>query len=115
MPTLYGIKNCDTIKKARQWLDKNGIAYRFHDYREDGLTPELLKSFLTRCGWQTLLNQRSTSWRQLDAAQKADLDENKALALMLETPTLIKRPVLENDDKLLVGFMAEQYQAEFIR
>lgn len=113
MPTLYGIKNCDTIKKARLWLDKNGIDYRFHDYRENGLSPELLKSFVDRSDWQTLLNQRSTSWRQLDAAQKTDLDEDKALKLMLETPTLIKRPVLENDGKLIVGFKAEQYQAEF--
>lgn len=115
MPTLYGIKNCDTIKKARKWLDQNGIDYRFHDYREDGLTIELLKSFLARSDWQTLLNQRSTSWRQLDESKKTDLDENKALGLMLETPTLIKRPVLDHDGKLIVGFKAEQYQAEFIR
>lgn len=115
MPILYGIKNCDTIKKARLWLDKNGIDYRFHDYREDGLTPELLKSFLARTDWQMLLNQRSTSWRQLDAAQKSDLDEEKALRLMLEIPTLIKRPVLENGDELIVGFKAERYQAEFGR
>ncbi|WP_404356368.1 ArsC family reductase [Methylotuvimicrobium sp. KM1] len=113
MPTLYGIKNCDTIKKARKWLDQNGIDYRFHDYREDGLTTELLKNFLARSDWQTLLNQRSTSWRQLDAAQKSDLDEDKALKLMLETPTLIKRPVLDNGGQLVVGFKAEQYQAEF--
>lgn len=113
--TLYGIKNCDTIKKARNWLEQHCIDYRFHDYREDGLTPELLKSFLARSDWQTLLNQRSTSWRQLDAAKKNNLDENKALALMLETPALIKRPVLENGDKLIIGFKAEHYQAEFGR
>lgn len=113
MPTLYGIKNCDTIKKARKWLDQNGIDYLFHDYRENGLTTELLKDFLARSNWQTLLNQRSTSWRQLDESKKADLDENKALGLMLETPTLIKRPVLDHDGKLIVGFKAEQYLAEF--
>lgn len=115
MPTLYGIKNCDTVKKARKWLDKNGIDYHFHDYREDGLTTELLKNFLARSDWQTLLNQHSTSWRQLDAARKSDLDEDKALKLMLETPTLIKRPVFDTEDKLIVGFKAEQYQAEFDR
>lgn len=115
MPTLYGIKNCDTIKKARKWLDQNGIDYRFHDYREDGLTAELLKNFLSRSDWQTLINQRSTSWRHLDEAHKADLDEDKALKLMLETPTLIKRPVFDTEDKLIVGFKAEHYQAEFDR
>lgn len=115
MPILYGIKNCDTIKKARKWLDQNGIDYRFHDYREDGLTVELLKNFLARSDWQTLLNQRSTSWRQLDESKKADLDENKALGLMLETPTLIKRPVLDHDGKLIIGFKVEHYQTEFDR
>ncbi len=115
MPTLYGIKNCDTIKKARKWLDQNGIDYRFHDYREDGLTTELLKNFLARSDWQTLLNQHSTSWRQLDTGQKSDLNEDKALKLMLETPTLIKRPVLYTEDNLIVGFKAEQYQVEFDR
>ncbi|GAB4256828.1 MAG: ArsC family reductase [Methylomicrobium sp.] len=109
--TLYGIKNCDTIKKTRKWLEDNHIEYRFHDYREDGLTDELLKSFFARIDWQILLNQRSTSWRQLDESQKVDLDENKALDLMLDIPTLIKRPVLDHDGKLLVGFKAEQYQA----
>ena len=113
MPTLYGIKNCDTVKKARQWLDKHKIDYRFHDFREDGLTQAMLKHFAEQLDWQELLNQRSTSWRQLDAAQKADLNEDKALQLMHETPTLIKRPVLDADGKWLVGFKAERYQAEF--
>ncbi|MEQ1620263.1 MAG: ArsC family reductase [Methylococcales bacterium] len=104
MITLYGIKNCDTVKKARKWLDDNGIAYRFHDYRSDGLSPELLEHFADQLGWNTLLNRSSTSWRQLNAEQQADLDAEKALELMLTTPTLIKRPILDTGKQLLIGF-----------
>lgn len=109
MFTLYGIKNCDTVKKARKWLDDNGIAYRFHDYRSDGLSPELLKTFADQLGWNALLNRSSTSWRQLSAEQQADLDTEKALALMLTTPTLIKRPILDTGNKLLIGFKDGSY------
>jgi Spx/MgsR family transcriptional regulator len=109
MFSLYGIKNCDTVRKARKWLDDNGIAYRFHDYRSDGLSPELLKTFADQLGWNTLLNRSSTSWRQLSAEQQADLDAEKALALMLATPTLIKRPILDTSGKLLIGFKADEY------
>jgi arsenate reductase len=104
MHTLYGIKNCDTVKKARTWLDQNGIAYRFHDFRIDGLTPELLQHFAEHSDWNKLLNRSSTSWRQLSAEQQADLTSEKALQLMLTTPTLIKRPVLDIGDKLILGF-----------
>jgi arsenate reductase len=104
MYTLYGIKNCDTVKKARNWLDQNGLAYRFHDYRTDGLTPELLQHFAEGLDWNKLLNRSSTSWRQLSAAQQADLDMENALQLMLTTPTLIKRPILDTGDKLFLGF-----------
>lgn len=112
MPTLYGIKNCDTVKKARLWLDQNDIAYQFHDYRTDGLTPELLKSFAEQLGWNTMLNRSSTSWRQLSPEQQADLTQEKALQLMLNTPTLIKRPILDTGKKLVIGFKSEHYAAE---
>jgi arsenate reductase len=109
MFALYGIKNCDTCKKARQWLEQNGIEHRFHDYRADGLTPELLQSFIDRLGWEKLLNKSSTSWRQLSPEQQADLTREKAARLMLETPTLIKRPILDTGNKLIIGFKADQY------
>jgi len=111
MITLYGIKNCDTVKKARKWLDDNGIAYRFHDYRSDGLSPELLQTFADQLGWNTLLNRSSTSWRQLSTEQQADLNADKAIALMLATPTLIKRPILDTSNKMLIGFKADEYAA----
>ena len=111
MTALYGIKNCDTCKKARQWLDQHGIEHRFHDYRLDGLSPELLQRFIDGLGWEKLLNKSSTSWRQLGPERQADLTHEKAMALMLETPTLIKRPILDTGNKLIVGFKADQYAA----
>jgi arsenate reductase len=108
MYTLYGIKNCDTVKKARQWLDQNGIAYRFHDFRSEGLTSILMANFVARSDWNLLLNRSSTSWRQLNTDQKADLTEHKAIKLMLNTPTLIKRPILDTGDKLIIGFIARE-------
>lgn len=104
MHTLYGIKNCDTVKKARSWLDQNGIAYQFHDFRADGLTPELLQHFAEHLDWTKLLNRSGTSWRQLSAEQQSGLTQEKAMQLMLDTPTLIKRPVLDAGDKLILGF-----------
>jgi Spx/MgsR family transcriptional regulator len=112
MTTLYGIKNCDTIKKARLWLDQNGVAYQFHDYRTDGLAPELLMNFADKLGWEAMLNRSSTSWRQLSPEQQADLTEEKALQLMLSTPTLIKRPILDTGKKLVIGFKSQQYAAD---
>ncbi|WP_349432660.1 ArsC family reductase [Methylomarinum sp. Ch1-1] len=110
MHTLYGIKNCDTVKKARKWLDEHHIEYRFHDYRADGLNAQLLQHFSSTLGWEAMLNKRSTSWRQLNDAQKNNLSEPTALQLMLETPTLIKRPILDTGEQLLIGFNAEHYQ-----
>jgi len=106
---LYGIKNCDTIKKTRAWLDARQIDYRFHDYRADGLDSALLQRFVDQLGVDAILNQRSTSWRQLSEAQKTDLTPAKAMQLMLETPTLIKRPILLVDDQLFVGFKPDLY------
>lgn len=106
---LYGIKNCDSVKKARAWLDGRQIIYRFHDYRLDGLNPILLQQFIAQLGLETVLNQRSTSWRQLNDAQKQDLNPDKALQLMLDTPALIKRPILAIGTKFHIGFTPDYY------
>ncbi len=110
---LYGIKQCDTVRKARRWLDDAGIEYRFHDLREDGLDVDQIRAWLKSSDWESLLNRRSTSWRQLSKAQQTDLDEDKAVQLMLQYPTLIKRPVLVSDGALLIGFKADSYTREF--
>ncbi|OAI05345.1 ArsC family reductase [Methylomonas methanica] len=112
MIVVYGIKNCDSVKKARTWLEARHIAYRFHDYRIDGLDAALLQSFVDALGVDAVLNQRSTSWRQLDDAQKSDLTPDKAVQLMLAVPTLIKRPILDNGQQLIVGFNPDQYPTE---
>ncbi len=111
MTTLYGIKNCDTIKKARKTLDDNNVSYQFHDYRADGLDEDLLRHFEAELGWEAILNRRSTSWRQLSEEDKTDLNAEKAIQLMLANPTLIKRPILDTGEHLIIGFKAEQYQA----
>ncbi|GAB6141068.1 ArsC family reductase [Methylosoma difficile] len=110
MFTLYGIKNCDTVKKARQWLDNNGIHYRFHDFRADGLSAAQLQSFADAVGWEKLLNRSSTSWRQLSTEQQSHPNADTALALMLATPTLIKRPVLDTGSQVIIGFKADTYE-----
>jgi len=110
MYTLYGIKNCDTVKKARKWLDENTIAYQFHDFRSDGLNTKLLTTLEASLGWENMLNRRSASWRQLDDQQKDNLSSAKAILLMQETPTLIKRPVLDTGEKILIGFNLDDYQ-----
>ena len=110
--TLYGIKNCDTMKKARTWLDARGVAYSFHDYKAEGIDRARLEGWIGKVGWETLLNRAGTTFRKLPDADKADLDEGKALALMLGQPSMIKRPVLDLDGRLIVGFKAEQYEKE---
>lgn len=112
MNTLYGIKNCDTVKKAKTWLQENQINFDFHDYRDDGLDSCLLEQFETGLGWENMLNKRSTTWRQLPEQQKQNMNKALALQLMLEQPTLIKRPVFDTGKKLLIGFSAKQYQNE---
>ena len=110
MITLYGIKNCDTVKKARKWLDANSIAHQFHDVRTDGLEMVMLTRWAKVAGWQKLLNTRSTTWRQIPEAERRDINEKNALKLMLANPTLIKRPVLEQNEKVLVGFAEAEYR-----
>jgi arsenate reductase (glutaredoxin) len=107
--TLYGIKNCDTMKKARSWLDNQGVRYEFHDYKASGIDAATLGRWAGQVGWETLLNRAGTTFRKLSDAQKAELGERKALALMLEQPSMIKRPVLEMGKRILVGFSPEVY------
>lgn len=102
--TLYGIPNCDTVKKARAWLDGRGIAYRFHDYKKSGVPAEGLEDWVAQQGWEALLNRRGTTFRALADEDKQDLDAGRALALMVAHPSAIKRPVLEWQEGLLVGF-----------
>ncbi len=110
--TIYGIKNCDTMKKARAWLDKHGVDYSFHDYKTAGIDKDRLARWSKVVGWETLLNRTGTTFRKLDEADKANLTEKKAMALMLAQPSMIKRPVLEAGGKLLVGFKPEIYAKE---
>ena len=112
MTTIYGIKNCDTMKKARAWLDARGVAYDFHDYKTAGIAREKLKGWSDKLGWETLLNRAGTTFKKLPDADKAAIGEKKALALMLAQPSMIKRPVLELGGKLVVGFKPEIYEKE---
>jgi arsenate reductase (glutaredoxin) len=113
--TIYGIKNCDTMKKARAWLDSHGVAYSFHDYKADGISKEQLSRWADELGWEILLNRAGTTFRKLPDADKEGLDERRAIALMLAQPSMIKRPVLESDGRLLVGFKPEIYAKEVTR
>jgi Spx/MgsR family transcriptional regulator len=109
MITVYGIPNCDTIKKARKWLSDNGKDYSFHDYRKQGVPEKELRNWVKQLGWETLLNKRGTTWRKLDETTKASVDEASAIQIMLDNPSIIKRPVLSSGKTLLVGFSAEEY------
>jgi arsenate reductase len=109
--TIYGIKTCDTIQKARSWLDAHGIAYGFHDYREGGIDRASLARWVAEHGWTTVLNRASTTYRALPEADKQGLDDDKAIALMLAQPTMIKRPVLDLGSRRLVGFKPDAYAA----
>ncbi|GAA0360015.1 ArsC family reductase [Bowmanella denitrificans] len=113
MTKLFGIKNCDTIKKARTWLEQHSIAYEFHDYRADGLDPTWLHEVASSLGWQALLNTRGTTYRQLSDKQKADMNMDKALSLMCEFPAMIKRPLLQHNQQYHLGFKADQYASLF--
>ncbi|MTH45893.1 ArsC family reductase [Intestinirhabdus alba] len=115
MIILYGIKNCDTIKKARRWLEAHGVEYRFHDYRSDGLDSTLLSGFIDALGWEALLNTRGTTWRRLDEARRSAVtDAASAAALMSEMPAIVKRPLLHAPGRpMLLGFSESSYQHFF--
>jgi Spx/MgsR family transcriptional regulator len=111
--TIYGIKNCDTMKKARAWLDKRGVVYEFHDYKTAGIERSQLEGWARDAGWETLLNRAGMTFRKLPEKDKEGLTEKKAIALMAAQPSMIKRPVLDVGGKLLVGFKPEQYEKSF--
>ncbi len=111
MLTVYGIANCDTVKKARRWLDEAGIDHVFHDYKKSPPTAELLREWCDKLGHDALINRRGTTWRQLPESDKIGLDQEKAIALMCRHPSLIKRPVVEKDGMRLLGFDPVQYSA----
>ncbi len=111
--TIYGIKNCDTMKKARAWLDQRGVKYAFHDYKAQGIDRGHLEGWAKDVGWETLLNRAGTTFRKLPDKDKAGVTQAKAIQLMLEQPSMIKRPVLEAGKALLVGFKPEEYEKTF--
>lgn len=108
---LYGIKNCDTMKKARAWLDSNGVSYEFHDYKTAGVTRATVERWASAVGWETLLNRAGTTYRKLPEQRRSNLTRATAIELMLEQPSMIKRPVLERGRTLLVGFDPDTYSA----
>ena len=112
--TIYGIKNCDTMKKARAWLDSRGVAYDFHDYKAQGIARDKLKQWSDELGWETLLNRAGTTFRKLPETDREGLNERKALALMTAQPSMIRRPVLDIGGKLLVGFKPDAYAREVV-
>ncbi|PVM88935.1 ArsC family reductase [Caulobacter radicis] len=109
--TIYGIKACDTMKKARTWLDEHGVAYAFHDYKASGAVRADVERWVEALGWETVLNRAGTTFRKLPDADKAGIDARKAVELMLAQPSMIKRPMLDVDGKLLAGFKPDQYTA----
>ncbi|MCW9014551.1 MAG: ArsC family reductase [Gammaproteobacteria bacterium] len=113
MIKLYGIPNCDTIKKARKWLTDNNIKYEFYDYKKQGVPEKALKKWIKQLGWEILLNKRGTTWRKLDDTTKNSIDQTSAIQLMLDYPSIIKRPVLDLGNKYEAGFTAEKYQQLF--
>lgn len=113
MITLYGISNCDTIKKARAWLGNNGIEYIFHDYRKQGLERDQLEAWSDELGWESLLNRRGSTWRQLPESIRATINRDQAISLMLEHPAMIKRPLLDLGQSRKLGFKDTDYQSYF--
>lgn len=109
--TLYGIPNCDTVKKARNWLEGQSITYAFHDYKKAGADAERLKRWCDEAGWEALLNRSGTTFKKLDASEKEGMNQSKAIMLMLSQPSMIKRPVVEHDGGLLLGFKATDWES----
>jgi len=113
MTTIYGIKDCDTMKKAFKWLDDHGVEYEFHDFKKAGLDEKQLKTWVKQVGWEALVNRRGLTWRKLPEAEREGINEARAIKLMLANTSLVKRPVLANRKKLLVGFKPDEYAAFF--
>jgi arsenate reductase len=113
MVTLHGLKTCDTTRAARRWLDARGVIYAFHDVREDGLTKAQVESWVKQLGWEKVLNKTSTTWRELPDSEKSGVDAKKAVALLLAHPALVKRPLLDRDGEVSVGFKPADYAALF--
>ena len=113
MITVYGIKNCDTVKKARKWLDDHAIDYAFHDLRADGLTQDQVGAWVAELGWENLVNKRSTSWKALDESERNSMDSDSAQAAIMTQPTLIKRPLLDTGHQRFTGFSASNYEKIF--
>ncbi|MCY0092913.1 ArsC family reductase [Hoeflea ulvae] len=111
--TIYGIKNCDTMKKARTWLAEHSVEAEFHDYKASGIDRAHLQRWCSEAGWETVLNRAGTTFRKLDDADKQDLDQDKAIALMLAQPSMIKRPVLEAENRIIIGFKPDLYEQFF--
>ena len=111
MITLYGIPNCDTMKKARKWLDSHKIDYQFHDYKKMGAPEKQLKQWIKQLGWEILLNKRGTTWRKLDDSIKDSVDKKSAIQIMLDNPSIIKRPVIDINGEIIVGFAEQDYKA----
>ncbi len=111
--TLYGIPNCDTVKKARNWLEAQGLAYNFHDYKKAGAPAAQLNGWCDQLGWEVVLNRAGTTFKKLTDAQKADLNQDRAISLMIDQPSMIKRPIVEYGDGLLIGFKPEAWQTAF--
>ncbi|KZN12799.1 ArsC family reductase [Marinomonas sp. TW1] len=109
MLNIYGIKNCDTMKKAFRWLDEHQVEYQFHDYKKEGVNAELAATWVAKLGWEAVINKRGTTWRKLTDDVKENMNESNAVALMLEQPSVIKRPLIVKNDDVYLGFNAEQY------
>jgi len=110
---MYGIPNCDTIKKAKKWLEANGIDYEFHNYKKEGISKAKLKDWCKQVDWEILLNRRGTTWRKLDDATKEGINKTSAIGIMTAETSIIKRPVIETDDMILVGFFEDEYKSTF--
>ena len=113
MITVFGIKNCDTIKKARNWLSDQGIEYQFHDFRTDGIDQEKIENWIQQAGWETVLNRRCTTWRKLDSSVQDSTNRDNVAALLAEYPAMIKRPILDIDGDITVGFKPDIYRSIF--
>ena len=108
--TVFGIKNCDTMKKAMKWLDDNSVSYHFHDYKKEGVPERRLRQWLEALGWETVINKRGTTWRKLDDAVKESMNTEKAITVAMDNPSIIKRPILQNDDSITAGFNADEWE-----